>query len=343
MAIIKGSKYRSSGDDFSRKKGHKEEQARKGGLIKARKTSFLSPSASAKRSSPSAARRGKILKAKWTAILKDATKEEKKSEFVPASFVTQPGGIDGRGTPKNVVMIPSKDVPPKAEEPKEEADFKVEEPEPTPNVDVEAIIAEAEQKGRERAAKIIEHAQAEAKKLIEQAKIYGETAKAEAHQEGFKQGKEDGYKAGLAEFTALMEEAKNLFNQLINERRKILESIEPELAKLSISIAEKIIGEEIKTNPDVVISVVRQAMSKLKSREEVTIKVNPDDLDHVRANRDVFATLVEGVKELEIIADPRVDRGGCLIETNLGNTDARIKTQLAAIELAFKNVSGSAY
>lgn len=364
MALIKGSQFYPSDKEpeDSKKSQSREESHRKGGLIKGKsyKTNFLSdspiPQGRSKKRNP--VKRGKILKAKWTSLLKpeEMSKETiekgaQKSDlsdsgFLPASFVAREGKKKGDSSPRDVVMIPSRK--PLAKEPEHEAgeetpedqEFKVEEPAPAPQVDVEAIIAEAEQKGREKATKIIEHAQAEAKKLIEQAKIYGETAKTEAHREGFKLGKEDGYKAGLEEFTALMEEAKNLFTQLVNERRKLLESVEPELANLSISIAEKIIGAEVETNPDVVINIVKQAMEKMKSREEVTIKVHPDDLEHVQANRNVFAAMVEGIKDLDIIGDPRVDRGSCLIETNLGNTDARIKTQLGAIELAFKNAEG---
>ena len=134
-----------------------------------------------------------------------------------------------------------------------------------------------------------------------------------------------------------MNEAKSLISQVIAERNRMLEEVEPELASLSISIAEKIIGMALKSSPDVVLSVVRQAMLKIKSRQQVTVRVHPDDVEHVKANKDLFIKLVEGIKELNVEPDNRVDRGGCLIETNLGNTDARIKTQLMAVELAFKN------
>lgn len=358
MALIKGKRFRPDDEPDPKKDKSGEEHQRRGGLIKRKSLSskFLSDNAlppeygdNKSRVRRSAAS-GKVLKAKWTSILKPAgetkhfdqeraqdTSIMKEDDFRPASFMTQPGAGENqdRSGPRNVVMVPAGKKKSRGDAEAGDGEFSVEQADPRMNVDVEAVIAEAEQKGREKAAKIIEHAQAEAKKLIDQAKIYGETAKQEAHREGMKQGKEDGYREGLAQFQAQMEQAKELCRQLINDRRKVLETVEPELAHLSIQIAEKVIGEELKTNSDAVLSIVKAALAKMKSREQVTIKVHPDDLTHVENNRDIFAAMVEGIKDLEITADPRVDRGGCLIVTNLGNTDARISTQLGAIELAF--------
>lgn len=40
---------------------------------------------------------------------------------------------------------------------------------------------------------------------------------------------------------------------------------------------------------------------------------------------------IRGVKFFELLSDDHVDRGSCLIETNLGIYDARWKTQLEQI------------
>jgi len=350
LALIKGSKYRPPDGESPAEAERDREEFRKGSLIKSKAPAGAGVDVFWGSSAEQPFRKkGKLLKA--ATVPDDAaglkTPDIRKlsdSAILKSSQVT----YTPTDSMSEVVTVPSSD---RSAEPEPEAatveitgelqaddsEFRVESANPTQNIDVEALIAEAEAKGREKADKIIEHAQGEAKKLIDQAKIYSETAKREAHEEGFKQGKEDGYKAGLAEFSALMNEAKSLISQVIAERNRMLEEVEPELASLSISIAEKIIGMALKSSPDVVLSVVRQAMLKIKSRQQVTVRVHPDDVEHVKANKDLFIKLVEGIKELNVEPDNRVDRGGCLIETNLGNTDARIKTQLMAVELAFKN------
>ncbi|MCE1247205.1 MAG: hypothetical protein LWY06_11220 [Firmicutes bacterium] len=310
-------------------------------------------------------KRGKILKAGWQgapgAEKKDSFEElfgdasdfpeaAEQTKFEEYSFQkhddpgfathvqSQPQQQQQQQAPARNITLPAGPHSGRNDDYGDAGDFRVSQSEQISSVDVEAIIAEAEQKAREKAERIIEHAQGEAKKLLEQAKVYGETARQEAHKEGFKLGKEDGFKAGLQEFTGYMEEAKNLYTQLLRERESFFNSAEPELAKLSLTIAQKIIGSEIDSNKETVVSVIKNALVNIKSREQVTIKVSPEDVEYVKQNRDVFAKMVEGAKEFDITADPRVDKGGCMIETDLGTTDARISIQMNAIEMAFRSL-----
>lgn len=133
--------------------------------------------------------------------------------------------------------------------------------------------------------------------------------------------------------------ARDLYEQAIRERTKILEASEPELARLSVGIAEKIIGMEVRTGGDVVMGVVREALADMKDREQVLIRVSPDDYHIVNADRSSLARMVEGLKDFELTIDSKVSAGGCIIETNLGNIDARLETQLNAIKTAFEQVS----
>jgi flagellar assembly protein FliH len=236
-------------------------------------------------------------------------------------------------------------VPPTGEEKKkkkEEEPPKREElpppPPPPPPVDKQ-IIEEAEKKAQE----ILRRAQAEAKKLIEESKLYCQSAFSQAEREGFLKGKEEGIAAGREEMAQMMNEARNVLSQVYKEREALLRSVEPEMAKLAIKIAERIIQSEISINDDVVVNLIRAALSRVKEREEVILKVSREDYEHVMAKRDVFAQIVEGLKTLDVVVDPAVQRGGCIIETNLGNVDARISTQLAAIELAFGQVEKEFY
>jgi len=54
----------------------------------------------------------------------------------------------------------------------------------------------------------------------------------------------------------------------------------------------------------------------------------------VKEHRQDLITLLDGIDHLEITDDQRVGKGGCIIETNAGNIDARIETQLEQVEKA---------
>ncbi len=185
---------------------------------------------------------------------------------------------------------------------------------------------------------MLTEAQAEARQLIEEIRLHANMAQKEAAERGLAEGREEGRRQGREEFARLMKHARDLYQQALQEREKLLNSAEAELARLSIKVAEQIIGQEVRSSGEVIMGVVRHALTGIKDREEVLIRVSPDDYHIVNEDRTTLARMVEGLKNFELVVDSKVEAGGCIIETNLGNVDARLVTQLAAIATAFERV-----
>ena len=82
-----------------------------------------------------------------------------------------------------------------------------------------------------------------------------------------------------------------------------------------------------------------QALKKVKGRGEVTIHVNLEDVklttDHIRD----FIREVENVKNIHVIEDSSVEKGGCIVETDFGAIDARISSQLGELETKILEIS----
>jgi flagellar biosynthesis/type III secretory pathway protein FliH len=66
----------------------------------------------------------------------------------------------------------------------------------------------------------------------------------------------------------------------------------------------------------------------------IRLRVHPDDEAPVTARRDALAARAPGAAALDIVADETVGRHGCVVETAVGRVDARLETQLAALERA---------
>lgn len=233
------------------------------------------------------------------------------------------------------VSIPTSDPPPPGA------------PLPPPPITVDKkIIAEAEEKakqiiaaGQEQVQKLMAQANEQIQQFNEQAAAEAEQLRQMAFKKGTDEGLAEGKRQAHSEYVDLMISARDLYVQGIKERRKLIETTEPELARLSIQIAEKIIGLEVTTNSDVIMGVVKEALSDMKDREQVRIHVNPDDYHIVNNDRTSLMRMVEGLKDFDLTIDSKVTRGGCIIETNLGNIDARLETQLGTIQTAFERSS----
>ena len=199
-----------------------------------------------------------------------------------------------------------------------------------PPVD-QQIIEEA----RRKADAIVRQAQMEAKKLLEQSNVYAQQAMAQAQQQGFEKGKEEGFKAGKVEVAEVIREARSVLSQVVRGRELAVRSSQGEIARLAMKIAAKVTATAVEMDPKIVENQVSEALLRVKEREHISVHVNVADLDTARASRASFERLLESPKSFEIVSDNKVDRGGCIIETNLGNVDARIEAQLGTLQMAF--------
>ncbi len=197
---------------------------------------------------------------------------------------------------------------------------------------------------------IIAQAQMEAQQIVQQAQMAAQQMMAEAqanlqqeleavrqqaaqqgYQEGIQQGVQAGQEQGMAESTQRVGHLKMEFVELVLARRKVLAAMEPEIVHLAVEIAEKIVGMELSTGREIITGIVKQALATLKERDEVVIRVNPSEVDSIKANQAAYEAMIEGLKRFEVIPDGAIEAGSCSIETNLGNVDARIATQLEAV------------
>lgn len=189
----------------------------------------------------------------------------------------------------------------------------------------------------EKASKIIEQAQSEAQEMIENAQAEADSIRQAAKSDGFEEGKNE----GQGQISEIMGQAMETLNEAIKQRKKIIRDSEGEIVRLSVKIAEQIIKSEVSANKESVMNIVAEAINRVSDRENVIVKVNRDDLEYIKTNKDKLAGIVDGVKNLSILEDSQVEAGGCVIETNLGFVDARISTKISLIEQAIGKAQDS--
>ncbi|WP_029358831.1 flagellar assembly protein FliH [Borreliella garinii] len=162
-----------------------------------------------------------------------------------------------------------------------------------------------------------------------------EVATAKGREEGYSKG----YESGFEDFDKVMRKLHSIIASLIAERKSILESSSGQIVSLVMQIAIKVIKRITDSQKDIVLENVNEVLKRIKDKTQITIRVNLDDLDIVRHKKSDFISRFDIIETLEIIEDPNIGKGGCIIETNFGEIDARISSQLDKIEEKFKNFS----
>ncbi len=185
----------------------------------------------------------------------------------------------------------------------------------------------------------MERGKFEAEKMIKEAELKVSEIEHEAYKKGYEAGREEGYKEGQAEVMRLIDRLGTIVSTAVDIRDDIIRSSEKLMTEMILMIARKVIKDEIVERREVVINNIREAIKRVKDRDRIDIRVNFADLDMTTAHKDELIKMMESLKKVNIYEDSRVDRGGCIIETDVGAIDARISSQLDSIEEAIRNAS----
>ena len=183
------------------------------------------------------------------------------------------------------------------------------------SADAEALLRDA----KERSLELVQEAERRANALHEAAKS-----------EGFEQGVSDGRAAASAEMDEMLETMRGLIEMARAERHKIIEGAEPEIVRLAVAVAERVLAQHIAVDRETVVEMTRSAVARLVNRETVTVRVNPADIEAMRDHRDRIMSM-NAIDNMRIIEDQRVDRGGVVLETEAGTIDAKVSTQLREV------------
>jgi flagellar assembly protein FliH len=209
--------------------------------------------------------------------------------------------------------------------------------------EAEGVAFEEVKKKSNQAKKVQQEAETEAQRKVEEAKARAEEIEEkakekvaqiekEARDKGYIEGHEGGYKSGADEVGRLVERLQLVISKAIEKRAAIIDDSETQLINMVLLIARKVIKVISENQRNVVINNVLQALRKLKSRGDVVIRVNLADLELATEHTRDFMRRVENVKSITVMEDSSVDKGGCIIDADFGQIDARISSQLNEIE-----------
>jgi len=154
-----------------------------------------------------------------------------------------------------------------------------------------------------------------------------------AYQNGFVQGEKAGMEIGQQKAEVLMRRYSESIEELAKLRSSIYMRAEHEVVKLAIEVAKKIVHREIQVDKDIIQTLVRVALTHVSEKSAVTVHVSPQDYNYLLEHRAELAQ-TEG-RDIALLADKSVERGGCLIQTECGDIDARIEEKFREVEQAF--------
>ncbi len=191
--------------------------------------------------------------------------------------------------------------------------WKEKEEEEEQKIDLEEVRKEAYLKGLEDG---IEKGRIEAEKKAQQ--------QIEMIKEEYEKEKRQIISDTVSKLTKIAEQISSLREEIINKTDK-------DILRIALMIAKKVIKVEVSQNTEVLLNNIKEAINNAVEKDKVIVKLHPKDYERLK-NMEGLKELLE-VDELVLQKDDSIAiEGGCIVETKFSEIDARIETQLEAIE-----------
>lgn len=160
-----------------------------------------------------------------------------------------------------------------------------------------------------------------------------EEGKSAGHKEGLLSGHEEGLNNGFAEGKETSDQQIAMMQQLIEQLHQPLanveKNVEAQLLQLVVQLTQAVTSQEVKTNPDILMSALSLGIKALPANESQTqVLLNPEDINIVEQQ---FGSEYIAEQGWRILPAPQLPRGSCQIENSTSNIDLSIKSRLTEV------------
>lgn len=164
--------------------------------------------------------------------------------------------------------------------------------------------------------------------VLEEAQKYRKQVASEC-EELKEQAVKDGFKEG---FEAWSKQLASLEQEIAKVQGDMQKLVMP----ISLKAAKKIVSSELALKPAAILEIVSTALKSVSQHKRIVIYVNQQDLATLEQNKNKIKDLFESLESLSIRERDDVEQGGCIIETEGGIINARLKDRWRNLEAAFE-------
>lgn len=150
------------------------------------------------------------------------------------------------------------------------------------------------------------------------------------YSDGFSAGRQDALLAAQAEAAAAAQAAATALQSLDaataalhGHQTMAVADVEQHIVELAMSIAEAIVQRELTAAASPGRDALVRALALAPERVDAVARLHPEDLQTVGD-----LTMMTAEREITLIGDPSVERGGCLLDVGACRIDAQISPAL---------------
>ncbi len=182
--------------------------------------------------------------------------------------------------------------------------------------------------------KIIERevllAHEEARRVLVEAEVQAAAVVESARQQAaavLRRAEREGQERSLADW-------QQRLARLAEARQQVLAAARPQILRLAVRVAEKILRRRLQEDPAAFDPLVEETLETVRAQpgQQIVLRAHAEDRARLEDLRRRLIERHPGWSSLQVQVDPAMAVGGCRVETEYGTVDAGLSTQLRAIE-----------
>lgn len=153
---------------------------------------------------------------------------------------------------------------------------------------------------------------------------------------GFEQGERAGLEAAAGRMEGLLKSLEQMLSDLENLQRRACHDLENEMVRLALEVARKVVGREVQADVETVAGIVRDAVNRVEHAEHITLRMNPGDMQRLTELKPRLLDELAEAGRARFETDASITSGGCRVESDSGDIDARLEQRFKVVEAAFQ-------
>ena len=194
-------------------------------------------------------------------------------------------------------------------------------------INVDDIIEEQKNDMKESASKMLAEARDEADGIIEQARSEADGIRRAAHEEGYKNGYNEGLASASGEIEVMKRDLDDKKAAMQQEYDNLIHEVEPQFAAIVGELVEKITGVIIE-DTGVLYYLVDRALKNLPVSDTYYVHVCPEDHAALAVYRGQLMAGLPNGSVFDIVEDATLTRNKCVVETSTHMIDCSLDRQL---------------
>ncbi len=186
----------------------------------------------------------------------------------------------------------------------------------------------------DRAKACLEQARRQATEILAQAEQDASGIRQQAEEEG-RAAAFDAVERILDEkvdrrFATLMPALNHAIDEIASARTEWLLHWEKAAVHVASAIAGRVVRQEVVRRPQITLALVKEALELAAGSTDIRLRLHPEDVAALGAQVERLTAELTRLGPAQIVSDPRIEQGGCRVETRFGSIDQQFDAQLGA-------------